>query len=157
MSLFGERSIVSMDGLREFAREIWAVAAARKRVAVLLSGPMGVGKTELARAVVAAASGGEDTADDPSSPTFAIHNRYQAGANVIDHFDLYRVENAEDLESTGFWDILSEPGDRLALIEWPERLDWEDLPSSWAAWQVALEFSDEVSGDRRVVVEKLRG
>lgn len=155
--VFGERTIASLAELDDWARALWEAASARGRVAILLSGPMGVGKTELSRAIAGHAIGSCEAADDPSSPTFAIHNRYRLGEKLIDHFDLYRIEGEEDLESTGFWDLMAEAGDRLALIEWPERFAWQDLPADWAVWRATLGFaSGSAPAARRATLELLR-
>lgn len=103
---------------------------------VLLSGPMGVGKTELVRAMVANRQG-----EDITSPSFAIHNNYTAGELSIDHLDLFRIEGDDDLESTGFWDLFDQQSG-LILLEWAEKIDLNSLPRNWKKIKVDLEFKD---------------
>jgi len=54
-----------------------------------------------------------------SSPTFSIVNEYESNAGMkILHFDLYRLNNPQELYDIGWYDYLSEAD--LLLIEWPE-------------------------------------
>lgn len=82
---------------------------------VALFGGMGMGKTAITRGICK----GLGSSDAVSSPTFAIVNEYK-GARKIYHFDMYRIQGEEDLESTGFYDYLD--GDSNLIIEWSENI-----------------------------------
>ena len=82
---------------------------------LLLSGELGAGKTEFVKALAALYG-----ISNVTSPTFALHRSLQSGKQIIDHFDLYRLENADELESTGFWEILQSPS--LVVVEWPDQV-----------------------------------
>lgn len=82
---------------------------------VALSGPLGAGKTTLARAAIEAATG---RAEAPS-PTFGLVETYEALGFTLWHFDLYRLEKAEEVWELGLEEALD--GGAL-LIEWPERI-----------------------------------
>ena len=84
--------------------------------AVLLEGPLGAGKSELARAVLRAAAG--DPALEVPSPTFTLVQSYDLPAGPAHHFDLYRLDGPEGLEELG-WD---EAREGIVLVEWPDRL-----------------------------------
>ena len=71
-----------------------------EKTIVALQGPMGVGKTEFVKHLC-----GKFRSDTVASPTFAIHHRYSSLRGTIDHLDLYRLENEDELETTGFWDF----------------------------------------------------
>src|SRR4029079_19281299 len=87
---------------------------------IALSGPLGAGKTTLARALVGRL--GEE--GEVPSPTFALMQRYETKRLTLTHCDFYRLEPAE-LGELGLEDALDEG---VVLIEWPERADrW--LPS----------------------------
>jgi len=88
-----------------------------------LQGPMGVGKTEFVKALCKKLN-----LTGVSSPSFSIQQSYSNDQGItLYHVDLYRLKNTEDLESTGFWDLMSEDQSWL-IIEWPERLDGQELP-----------------------------
>ena len=91
---------------------------------VALVGPLGAGKTVFAKGLA------EGLGIDPvrvASPSFVIASEYEAASGArLAHVDLYRVESAEDLEATGFLDLL-EPG-ALVAVEWADRFP-EALPA----------------------------
>lgn len=81
---------------------------------LLFDAEMGMGKTTLIKAIVKAL----ESDDVVSSPTFSLVNEYNTGHTSIFHFDLYRVENEEELYDFGIEDYLNK--DAWLLIEWPE-------------------------------------
>lgn len=89
----------------------------RPRDVVALQGGLGVGKTTLARAILRAASG------DPTlivpSPTFTLVEVYDTSMGVFWHFDLYRLEEPEQVFELGWEEARA---DGMALVEWAERL-----------------------------------
>lgn len=85
---------------------------------VTLSGALGAGKTEFARALISCIGGGAH--QDVSSPTFSMAQSYETARMTITHFDCYRLQSADELEELGMDDALAEG---LVLIEWPERID----------------------------------
>ncbi|MGH6718818.1 MAG: tRNA (adenosine(37)-N6)-threonylcarbamoyltransferase complex ATPase subunit type 1 TsaE, partial [Alphaproteobacteria bacterium] len=80
-----------------------------------LQGPLGVGKTELARAVLAALG----VADEVPSPTFTLVQVYDLEPTPVWHADLYRLERPDDAVELGLEDAFAAA---ITLIEWPERL-----------------------------------
>ncbi|MCA9564215.1 MAG: tRNA (adenosine(37)-N6)-threonylcarbamoyltransferase complex ATPase subunit type 1 TsaE [Myxococcales bacterium] len=92
-----------------------------------LDADLGGGKTCLTRGLVR----GVDPQNSVrvSSPTYAIVNVYITNPPVL-HFDLYRVESIEDLETTGYWES-SEMADSIVVIEWIQRLDDAATSLSW--------------------------
>lgn len=112
----------------------------KERSVLLLEGPVGAGKTELVKALSACLGIGES-----ASPSFAIHYHYENRDVSMDHVDLYRLENEDDLESTGFWDLFGAKKG-LVVIEWSDRLNQEMLPLNWSKIKVQiakLESPDE--------------
>jgi tRNA threonylcarbamoyladenosine biosynthesis protein TsaE len=84
--------------------------------AICLAGPLGAGKSVLARALIRALT---KTDEEVPSPTFTLAQFYEGGRVPLAHFDLYRVEKADEAFEIG----LDEALDRgAAVIEWPERL-----------------------------------
>ncbi len=80
-----------------------------------LSGPLGAGKSELARGIAR----GLGIAGALPSPTFTILNVYQGSAFPLYHYDWYRVEDPEELVAIGAEEQL--PGDGVTLVEWSEQ------------------------------------
>jgi tRNA threonylcarbamoyladenosine biosynthesis protein TsaE len=109
--------------------------------AVLLSGELGAGKTALARAVLRALGVDEHV----PSPTFTLMQTYDTAKLTVRHLDLYRVEDARELDELGLDEALD---DGALLVEWPERAAgrWPD-----DAMHVALTTTGETS--RRVAVQ----
>jgi tRNA threonylcarbamoyladenosine biosynthesis protein TsaE len=89
---------------------------ARTGDAILLHGPLGAGKTALARAFLRQASG--DPALEVPSPTFTLVQEYDTALGTIRHFDLWRLDGPAAMAELG-WD---EAQDGIVLVEWPERL-----------------------------------
>jgi 4-hydroxy-tetrahydrodipicolinate reductase len=81
-----------------------------------LEGPLGAGKTSLAKAYIAAATGIPE--DDVTSPTFVLANEYPGSPGVI-HLDAYRLSSPGDLTDLGFQ---LEEGPRAVVIEWGSRV-----------------------------------
>ena len=89
----------------------------KPRDVVALQGGLGVGKTTLARAILRAASG--DPALIVPSPTFTLVEVYDTPVGVFWHFDLYRLEEPEQVFELGWEEARA---DGVALVEWAERL-----------------------------------
>ncbi len=87
---------------------------------VLLEGPLGSGKTVLARGIVEGAGGDPEQV---SSPTFTLVNEYPSPAGIVYHLDLYRLDSLRDLYSIGIEDILA--SDSIVIVEWAEKLRLE--------------------------------
>ena len=90
--------------------------------AVLLYGPLGMGKSTLARGLIRALTRPDE---DVPSPTFTLVQFYESAPPVA-HFDLYRLSRAAEAAEIGLDEALDEG---CAVIEWPERLG--DDPSAW--------------------------
>jgi tRNA threonylcarbamoyladenosine biosynthesis protein TsaE len=91
--------------------------AAEPGLAILLSGPLGAGKSELARAFVRAWLGDPDA--EVPSPTFTLVQAYEAERGAVWHCDLYRLGDADEAMELGLLEAFSEA---VVLIEWPDRL-----------------------------------
>lgn len=102
---------------------------------ITLSGPLGVGKTALARALIAALG----HASDVPSPTFAIVQPYEELDPPVWHVDLYRIEDAAEIEELG----LDAADNAVLLVEWPERAVAHAWPD---ALRLSLDFTP--NGDK---------
>ena len=81
---------------------------------ILLDGPLGAGKSALARALLRALT--NDPALEVPSPTYTLVQAYDTPIGLVQHFDLWRLEGSADLVELG-WDEAD-----AALVEWPDRL-----------------------------------
>jgi tRNA threonylcarbamoyladenosine biosynthesis protein TsaE len=114
-----------------------ALGAALARVArqgdvIALSGPLGAGKTALARGFIAAL-GHEG---DVPSPSFPIVQPYDDLEPRVWHVDLYRIEQRSEIDELG----LDSAADAVLLVEWPER-------AGAGAWPQALALSLDFAPD----------
>ena len=123
-----------------------ALGAALAKVArasdiITLSGPLGVGKTALARGLIRAL--GHD--GEVPSPSFAIVQPYEELEPPLWHVDLYRIEDSSEIDELG----LDAAADALLLVEWPER-------AGEAAWPQALGLSlDFAQAGARILTAKV--
>lgn len=108
---------------------------------ITLSGPLGVGKTALARGILRHAG----HLGEVPSPTFAIVQPYDELPLPIWHCDLYRIEDPAEMEELGL-DAALEDG--ALLVEWPERAGAAAWPQ---ALRLSLAFADE--GARSLTAE----
>lgn len=114
-------------------------AAVRPGDVITLAGPLGAGKTSIARGLLAALG----LEDEAPSPTFAIVQPYTPPETRLSvmHVDLYRIEHVEELDELGLDEAR---GDSVLLIEWPER-----APGRWPdALALTLDFAPD--GGRRL-------
>lgn len=98
-----------------FAKKVGSLL--RKGDVIAFKGGLGAGKTTFTRGLAAGAGLDED---DVSSPTFALINEYCSDDICMYHFDMYRIESVDDLETTGFFDYPLE--DSIFVIEWSENI-----------------------------------
>ncbi len=105
-----------------------------------LVGTLGAGKTCLTRGLMAALLDGSDFEAQVTSPTYTLLNIYDAPYPIeaVLHADLYRLEDVDDLVSTGYWDALEQTG--VAVVEWIDQ-----IPEAWPGdgFVVTLEHAPE--------------
>lgn len=136
-------TITSLDNIDQAAHEF--VELMDDRTVIAFYGEMGAGKTTFINAL-SRALGVED--DATGSPSFAIVNEYRSDttAELIYHFDLYRLENVEEALDLGIEDYFDSGA--LCLIEWPERID-DILPGD----TVKVNITVNADGSRSLTVE----
>lgn len=120
--------LLGEDATLALGQALGAGLTANPGFAILLSGPLGAGKTTLVRGLVSALPGGGQAR--VASPSFTLANRYPTVPPVV-HIDLYRLNGSlergivpEEVE-----DALDDT-DVLAIVEWAERLPTGDWPES---------------------------
>jgi len=85
---------------------------------VLLCGPMGAGKTYLAKGLIAGLGGGEE--DDVASPAYDIVHQFQ-GRETVYHYDLFRLQQLSGEDIEWMMELLQENG--VHVIEWGDRIE----------------------------------
>ena len=120
---------------------------------VLLEGPMGVGKSTFARALLLALG----VVQPPEgSPTFAIAHEYQSARGDVVHIDLYRLKGEHEIEDAGihayFWDR-----NMISITEWASLWPGFEaslflMPENLRIWRVSMKFSTNENG-REIVID----
>lgn len=129
-------ALADAEATEAFGRAL--AGRARPGDVIALSGPLGAGKTSIARGLLAALG----LEGEAPSPSFAIVQPYDPPEVTLPvlHVDLYRIDDSAEAEELGLEDARS---DSLLLVEWPERLPadhWAD-----ALW---LTLTIEADGSR---------
>ncbi len=103
---------------------------------VLLTGDLGAGKTQFAQGLASALG----VVDEVTSPTFNILLTHQGADLELNHFDLYRLDEPEELEDIGFWDAVE--GSGVSLIEWGDKFP-DQMPADYLEITVRLGEEDQ--------------
>lgn len=140
-----EIKIKSLEDVAQAAHEFAALMG--DETVYAFYGEMGAGKTTFISALCREL-GVED--DPTSSPSFAIVNEYRSDttAELIYHFDLYRLESIDEALDLGIEDYFDSGA--LCLLEWPERVE-PLLPDDVVKVTVSVDHADD---SRLIVVEK---
>jgi len=110
---------------------------------VALSGELGAGKTQLARGICRGAGVPDD---EVSSPTFAIVATCR-GRLAVNHADLYRIGDEDELHATGFHDLVGRAG--ATIVEWADRFPGA-LPRE--RLEIRLEHDPGHPSSRRIAI-----
>lgn len=110
-----------------------------------LSGDLGVGKTVFTKGFAA----GLGITEPVSSPTFTIVQIYEEGRLPLYHFDVYRIEDIEEMEEIGYEDCFY--GEGVCLIEWAELIK-EILPEKYKKIKIEKDLTQGFDY-RRITIE----
>lgn len=106
--------ITSLDALDQWTQKLAPCLKAGDTL--LLHGDLGAGKSDFCRSVIRALT----TIDqEVPSPTFTLVQSYEGSSGPIHHYDLYRIEDPEELFELNIEESFT---DAITLIEWPDRL-----------------------------------
>jgi len=118
----------SAEDTQTFARRLGRQISTGTRIALI--GTLGTGKTCFTQGLAE----GLECIEHARSPSYVLINNYQ-GRCVLNHCDWYRLDTQEDVESSGFEDLLRD--DSVLVVEWADRHpDW--LPEPYL--EVRIEF-----------------
>ena len=122
MSTNMKKTIVETSCMEDTAKYAYEMAVnAEPGQVYALIGDLGVGKTVFTKGFAE----GLGIEEPVSSPTFTILQIYEEGRLPLYHFDVYRIEEPEEMEEVGFDDYIY--GEGVCLIEWANRIE-ESLP-----------------------------
>ena len=135
-------TIPSLDAIDSVARQF--VDLMDDYTVFAFNGEMGAGKTTFINALSRVLGVDEDPT---SSPSFAIINEYRSSttAELIYHFDLYRLENLDEAFDSGVEDYLDSGA--ICFLEWPERIA-DILPDD----TVRVDIAEQPDGSRLLTV-----
>ena len=102
---------------------------------VALYGDLGVGKTAFVRGFTSAIAPDARV----KSPTFALVNEYRGKELSVFHFDMYRIEDEDELYSIGFFDYADRRG--ICLVEWSENIE-ESLPDRYIRVEIIKDSTE---------------
>ncbi len=102
---------------------------------IALYGDLGVGKTAFVRGLASVLA--KDSI--VRSPTFAIVNEYKGACGSLFHFDMYRIEDEDELYSIGFYDYLDRG---VSVVEWSENITFA-LPDSYVKIEISKISTEE--------------
>ena len=109
---------------------------------VCLFGEMGVGKTVFTNGLCRALGACEYA----TSPTFTVVNEYDGADFPVYHFDMYRIEEEDELLELGFDEYLNAGG--ICIIEWPE-----NVPNSLPKKRINVKILRESFDERTILIE----
>jgi len=111
---------------------------------VLLYGDLGAGKSVFARGMARFYGIPEK---EVRSPTFTLLNIYPSSRGAVNHFDLYRIEDSEELFQLGFDEHLEEGA--VSIVEWAEKAE---IPPGTDKVMVIITLVDETT--REITIER---
>jgi len=128
------------DSTQSTARHggIWAKKITKLPRLILLEGAVGSGKTVWVQGFISTYLKKKNIV---SSPSYSLINYYSAGKKEVIHADFYRLQSADDLESVGFWDLLTPK--RVIIVEWGLSLSSEIWPKGLSIDVVSFEILSE--------------
>lgn len=109
---------------------------------IAYKGGLGAGKTTFTRGIAS----GLGLGDCVYSPTFALVNEYRGNNITLYHFDMYRIQSEDGLESTGFFDYPFD--ENIAVIEWSENIS-DFLPEN----TIYITINTVGENDREIIIE----
>ena len=85
------------------------------------------------------------------SPTYTIVNEYRGANGFLLHFDMYRIDDEDSLDSIGYWDYLARGG--YLFVEWSEKIPFA-LPESYYRLEIRKHPDDE--NTRTITIKKVK-
>lgn len=112
---------------------------------ILLNGPLGAGKSVMARGIIQTLNNTPN--EDVPSPTFTLVQQYETTKGLLWHYDLYRLEQAEEIYETGWEDIIHQD---IIIIEWAEKLE-HLMPQQY----IQINIIPEKNNQRSITIKRV--
>ena len=109
-------------------------------ICIALDGTLGAGKTHFSQGIAK----GFGVTEEVTSPTFALMNTYDVDGIYLYHFDLYRMDLVEELETIGFYEYTEET---MSIVEWASKFE-DELPDT-TVW---ITIDVNADGSRQFIV-----
>ncbi|MCI5727589.1 MAG: tRNA (adenosine(37)-N6)-threonylcarbamoyltransferase complex ATPase subunit type 1 TsaE [Clostridium sp.] len=103
---------------------------------ICLTGDLGTGKTHITKGIAR----GLNITDIITSPTFTIVNEYNSGRLKLNHFDVYRVSDPDEVYAIGFDDYIF--SDAVSIIEWANYIE-EILPKEYLHIHISKDINKD--------------
>lgn len=136
----------TLDAGESLGRQL--VADHPEGTVVLLIGPLGAGKTVLAKGMAR----GLGIREPIVSPTYTIVSEYTSGSMPLYHIDLYRIEGTDQMENLGLDDIMR--SNALVVVEWGEKLE-SILADGLALPYLRVTVALDGNGGRSITIEEV--
>jgi tRNA threonylcarbamoyladenosine biosynthesis protein TsaE len=133
--------ILNESGMRDFGLKLGRSLDPGALIALI--GDLGAGKTFLAAAVAE----GLGVTEPVVSPTFTIIREYESGRVPFYHFDVYRINGAEEMEALGYEEYFF--GEGITVVEWADKIE-DMLPPD----AIIIEIACGTNENERVVRER---
>ena len=114
---------------------------------IAMYGDLGVGKTAFVRGLASALAPEARV----KSPTYTVVNEYRGINLPLYHFDVYRIEDEDDLYSVGFYEYLQKG---ICVTEWSENIE-DAIPKN--AHRVKIERGENPENERIITIEEYKG
>jgi tRNA threonylcarbamoyladenosine biosynthesis protein TsaE len=111
---------------------------------IAMYGDLGVGKTAFVRGLASVFAPGARV----KSPTYTVVNEYKGKNLPLYHFDVYRIEDEDDLYSVGFYEYLQKG---ICVVEWSENIE-SSIPKN--AYRVTIKRGKNPENERIITIEE---
>lgn len=111
---------------------------------IAMYGDLGVGKTAFVRGLASVLAPSARV----KSPTYTVVNEYKGENLPLYHFDVYRIEDEDDLYSVGFYEYLQKG---VCVVEWSENIE-SSIPKN--AYRVKIERGKNPENERIITIEE---
>ena len=115
---------------------------------VAMYGDLGAGKTAFVRGAARAVAPGAYV----QSPTYTVVNEYHGQRGLLFHFDMYRIDDEDSLDSIGYWDYLERGG--YCFVEWSEKIPFA-LPDHYYRLEIRKHQGDDNARTITITKERL--